>query len=75
MSRGERLGCRQQLDESAEACDNLDNDCDGVVGDGALCTLINHTSTAASAWGMMAWRLALWAGINPLASRSRRPRV
>ena len=34
---GGTLGCRQQIPESPEVCDNFDNDCDGVVDDSAPC--------------------------------------
>ncbi len=34
---GGTLGCRQQIPESDEVCDNIDNDCNGEVDDGAPC--------------------------------------
>jgi hypothetical protein len=30
--------CRQQYPETAESCDNVDNDCNGVVDEGELCS-------------------------------------
>jgi len=36
-SAGENISCRPIVSPSAEVCDGLDNDCDGVVDQGAQC--------------------------------------